>query len=317
MRYFRVYPWGMQLALFLLMTFTFMSGISAALLAVLPKATGYSYADVAAITAHSAAGLRHTFLGVQGVQSLFTFLLPAAAFAYLATPRPAAYLGLRKPGKPLHWLLVVLAMAGAMPVLLYIQELMHHVNFGVEAQKNYEAQARLMEALITSHSAAELAAVFTVMAIIPGIGEELFFRGVLMRFTRRRSAGMVVPVLFTGVVFAFVHANVYGYASIFLAGVLLAVIYYLTGSLLCSIAGHMFFNGFQVLLTYMGMHNAAVRNFISNDTVPLALVAAGAAVCAAALFLLVKNATPLPPRWMDDYSPAEGGDTGNNHSTQP
>ena len=305
MKYFRVFPWGLQLGLFLLMAFTFISGASAIVQAVLPKATGHSIEEILAFTAGGSASLKHAFLAMQGINSVSVFLLPAAVFAYLASPRPAEYLGVRKPGKPIHWLLSLLVMAGAMPVLMMIQQLMHNINFGPGLKASHEAQMKLSEALLTMNSPAEFIAAFLVMAITPAIGEELFFRGVFLRFVRKRTLSMVVPVLFTAAIFSFVHTNLYGYISIFLAGVLLALIYQLTGSLLCSMAGHLYFNGLQVVLLYLGNSNKAINEFASSDSVSWSFVAVGAAVFAASFYLLVKTATPLPINWTDDYNQAE------------
>lgn len=302
MKYFREYPWGFQLGLFLLMAFTFISGASAIVQAVLPTATGHSIQEILAFTEGGSSSLKHAFLVFQGLNSAFVFLLPSAVFAYLSTPRPAQYLGVRQPGKPLHWLLSILVMAGAMPVLMYIQQLMHNIDFGTGIKASHEAQMKLSQALLTMKSPGEFLAVFLVMAITPAIGEELFFRGVFMRFVRKRTLSMVVPVLFTAVIFSFVHTNLYGYISIFLAGVLLAVIYQLTGSLLCSMAGHLYFNGLQVVLLYFGSSNATIKAFVERDTVSLSFVAIGAVVFVGSFLLLLKTATPLPVNWTDDYT---------------
>jgi uncharacterized protein len=314
MRYFREYPWGFQLGLFLLMAFTFISGASAVVQAVLPKATGHSIEEILAFTTGASASLKHAFLAFQALNSVSVFFLPAAVFAYLATPRPAQYLGVRKPGKPLHWLLSVLVMAGAMPVLMMIQQLMHNIDFGPGLKASHEAQMKLSEALLVMNSPGEFIAVFLVMAITPAIGEELFFRGVFLRFVRKRTLNMVVPILFTAVIFSFVHTNLYGYISIFLAGVLLAVIYQLTGSILCSMAGHLYFNGLQVVLLYFGNSNATIKDFVSRDQVSWGFVAVGAAVFAGSFYLLLKTATPLPANWTDDFTPAE---TDQRNSSKP
>ena len=144
-----------------------------------------------------------------------------------------------------------------------------------------------------------------MIAIVPALGEELFFRGVLMRFVRQRSRNMVMPVVLTAIIFSLSHTNIYGYLSIFLAGVLLAVIYNLTGSLWCSILAHCSFNGLQILITYMGTRNAAMKTFMEQTTVPYYLVIAGAILFGISFYLLLKNKTPLPANWSDNFTPEE------------
>jgi membrane protease YdiL (CAAX protease family) len=144
-----------------------------------------------------------------------------------------------------------------------------------------------------------------IMAIIPALGEEMFFRGVLMRFVKKRSRTMLAPILTSAALFALAHSNVYGLPSIFSAGILLAVIYYLTGSLWCSIFAHLLFNGLQVILSYAGSNNAAIKAFMSTNTVSYPLVIGSILVFCVSFYLLWKNRTPLAPNWTDDFAPGE------------
>src|SRR4051812_21680153 len=121
MKYFRAYPWGLQLLLFFMMIITMMGFGTVMVLTFLPKITPYSPLQLENISAQSPASLISTTLVVQGVLSTFIFLVPAFVFSYLAHPSPKEYLGLRAPGKKIQLLLVVLLMLGAMPVLQMIE----------------------------------------------------------------------------------------------------------------------------------------------------------------------------------------------------
>lgn len=302
MRYFRTYPWGLQLLLFMLMVFTFLSATQALVLALLPGLTGYQLTDLYGINPASPAPLIGAAMITQGVQNAFMFGVPALLFGYMAHPTPSYYLGLRRPGKALHWILAVALMAGAMPLLMELEQLMHLFDFGPEVAKTQKANDDLINAFIKASSLPEFIRAFIVMAIVPGIGEELFFRGVLMRFVRKKTSGMVVPILFSAVVFAFAHLNVYGLPSIFLAGVLLAIIYQLTGSLWCSVVAHLFFNGSQVLIQYMANSSAGAKELTEARQVPLYWILAGAALFGGAAYALYKNRTPLPATWANDFA---------------
>ena len=305
MRYFRSYPWGLQLLLFILMVFTFMSSAGVIILLVLTKMTGFLPAQLATIGPDSPAALVNVGIMVQGIQSIFIFVLSALLFAYLSTPRPAQYLGLRAPGKNIQVLLVIFIMLGATPVLQMIEGIISTINFGPKIKAAQEASDNMFNAFLNMPSFGSFIKVFVIMAIIPAFGEELFFRGVLMRFAKQRSRNMLFPILFTAAVFAYSHSNIYGFVSIFFAGILLAVIYNLTGSIWCSIVGHFTFNGMQVILSYMSNHNAAVKDFMAKSSVPVYLVIAGAIVFSSSFYLLLKNKTPLPANWSDNFSREE------------
>ena len=297
MKYFREYPWGMQALLFVLMVFTMMSAASAIMLSVLPKLTGFTMLQVTNMDEKSSPALVNAALVFQGFGSLLAYLAPAAIFAYLAHPQPKQYLGLRAPGKPIQLVLVILVMLGSMPVLGFIADMIGKIDFGADVKAKQEANDRIMEAFLKVPSAAALLKAVLVMAVIPAFAEELFFRGILMRIARKRSRNMVVPVLLTAIVFSLSHSNIYGYLSIFLAGVLLAVIYNVTGSLWCAILAHFTFNGTQILLSYLSGSDKAA----SDKDIPLMLVVAGAVVFAGSFYLLLKNKTPLPEKWYEDF----------------
>lgn len=305
MRYFRYYPWGLQLLLFMLMVFTMISGAGVVIASVFTKMTGFDPTRMQNISPDSPAGLVSAALTLQGISSICIFLLPALLFAYLTTPRPAEYLGLRAPKKNIHLLLVVLIMLGATPVFELIQWLVSNINFGAKIKAEQQASDNMYNAFLSMPTPGSFIKAFSIMALIPAIGEEMFFRGVLMRFARQRSRNMVFPVVFTALIFAYSHSNIYGYIPIFLAGLLLALMYNLTGSIWCSILAHLSFNGVQVALSYLSNHNKNAKAFLDSNSILAILVAAGAIVFGLSFYMLLKTKTPLPDNWSDNFTPEE------------
>jgi CAAX protease family protein len=304
-RYFRYYPWALQLLLFLMLIVTMMGVGSLMALTFIPKFTPYNLGQIEVINENSPMGLVDVAIIVQGMLSLLVFLMPAFLFAYLSHPRPLAYLGLKAPGKGIQLLLVVLMMLGAIPVLQMIEGLISHIDFGTKVKESQAASDSMMSAFLNVPTFSAFVKAFVVMAIIPAMGEELFFRGILLRFARKKTMNMIFPVLFTAIIFSYSHTNIYGFLSIFLAGVILAVIYNITGSLWCSILGHVVFNGSQVVLAYMSSSNTAIKTFMSNTSLPVSLVVGGAILFGISFYLLLKNKTPLPANWTDDFTPEE------------
>src|ERR1700741_3291004 len=106
-KYLRAYPWWFQLVLFFLMMMIMANFASFLILVFLPKFTPYSLSQVMEINTQSPPSLVKAFLHVQFFSSIFSYLLPAFVFAYLAHPQPLKYLGLNAPGK---WIQPILAM---------------------------------------------------------------------------------------------------------------------------------------------------------------------------------------------------------------
>ncbi len=301
MRYFRTYPLGLQLLLFTLMTFTMLSLAWVLIGALLPKVYGVPISDILEISEHTKPMLIHLSLIAQGIGSLMFFLTPSLTFAYLTHPSPRKYLGLRAPQKPIHLLIAILVMLGAMPLFMLLQNLMGHIDFGAEVRQKQAASDAVFRAYLTMPAFTDFLRTFIVVAIIPALGEELFFRGIVMRFTHKVTHNIAIPIAFSALIFAFTHASYSGLPSIFLAGVLLAAIYYLTGSIWCGILAHLFFNGSQIFLSYLGNSNNKASELVNENTIQWGLVAGGAVLLVAAFYMLWKTRTPLTNNWSDDY----------------
>lgn len=290
----------MQLILFFLMEITLFLVAQITVTQLVPMMFGVGVTQVESIGSKTPYGLVVISQYVQGYFSLLIFLVPALLFAYLTHPSPSFFLGLRRPGKAYHWLLVIFIMIGAIPVLEGIADLMHHLKLGSDAASQQQHSDEVSQAYMHMPAITDFLRTFIVMAIIPALGEEVFFRGIFMRYTIKVSRKLWTGIIFSAAIFAFSHANIYGLPSIFLAGVLLAGIYYLTGSLLCSMLAHMCFNGLQIVLIYATQGNKAATDWINNS--PLWLIFAGAAVFAVSFGLLWRTRTPLSHRWTNDFN---------------
>lgn len=99
---------------------------------------------------------------------------------------------------------------------------------------------------------------FALMAVIACIGaplsEEIIFRGYLYPAMKRFS-NIPVAIVFTGLLFGAVHMNLLGLIPLAIFGMLLAVLYEITGSLWAPIAAHMLFNSATVFVQLLGRLN--------------------------------------------------------------
>ena len=116
---------------------------------------------------------------------------------------------------------------------------------------------------------------------------------------------MIFPLFITSLLFALIHFAPYSIVPIFFAGLLLGLIYYLTGSLWCSILFHFLNNGLQIALEYYGNSNKSVQTIMDSNSLPLYLPLAGALMVAIALYILFKTKTPLAPGWENDFTAEE------------
>ena len=238
-RYWRYYPWGLQLILFILMVFTLASFFTVVIYVVVPAVTGVPLPAAISIGEGSSRAVIRAALLSQALNHMSLFLIPSLLFVYLTHPDVKNYLGLRKPGKSLHWPVVLLLMISFMPCILAFEGWISSFDLGEYANRLKEAKERMLKGFMKMNGMGDLIQALTVMALLPAVGEELFFRGILMRFAHRRSGSIVFAILLSSLIFALFHFSVYSFLSIFLAGALLGTIYYLTGSMWCNILCHL------------------------------------------------------------------------------
>lgn len=93
-----------------------------------------------------------------------------------------------------------------------------------------------------------------IFALLPALGEELIFRGMLLRWflpASGKGAGVHLSVLVTALLFAVSHLNWGTLLATFVAGVFLGYLYVWTGSVWTPVLMHALFNGTQFALAYL------------------------------------------------------------------
>jgi membrane protease YdiL (CAAX protease family) len=324
-RYWRTYPWFLQMTLVILMMITLASFTTYLLLVLAPKLSGLPFNEIANLTPASSPLAIRVGVLMQAVSHMGIFAIPALLFASFTHPRVREYLGLRAPGKTIHWLLATGIMLGLLPVFLWGEAwFMQHMHLGKWADEMQKTNDNTVKTFLTLSGSADLALLLFTLAFLPALGEELIFRGVLLRLMHRRvtkslptlvvgdtvvapdvQRTMVTPVIFTALLFAAVHFNPYGFAFIFIAGCILALIYFLTGSLLCSIWAHLLYNGIQVSGIFFSKHNAVAKNITDGKNIPALVPLIGLAVFGICFYMLVRTQTPLKTDWSNDFRPGE------------
>jgi membrane protease YdiL (CAAX protease family) len=89
-----------------------------------------------------------------------------------------------------------------------------------------------------------------VIAILPAIGEELFFRGSLMRIFGRFIPNIHLNIIIIAFIFSFIHLQFYGFLPRFLLGILLGYAYVYTRSIWMPILIHFINNAISTFAYY-------------------------------------------------------------------
>lgn len=90
-----------------------------------------------------------------------------------------------------------------------------------------------------------------LVAVLPGICEEITFRGVLLHGLRRRLRSVALCLVVRGI-FALFHLSLVRLLPTFLIGIVLAALTLVTGSLYPAVLWHALSNAFAILAEEAG-----------------------------------------------------------------
>ena len=195
----------------------------------------------------------------QGVTSIFMFVVPPIVYYYLTRKEHQMHdLGLRRLSPP-WWLILIGAalMFVSIPVTATLTSWNESMRLGGALQpfedflKTLEEAAKVAtEQMLKADTIGGLILNLVIIALIPAIGEELTFRGVLQQSLTRKM-NPHVAILLTAAIFSFIHFQFYGFLPRLFLGMLLGYMFYTTNSLWTSILMHFLNNGTAVMLYYL------------------------------------------------------------------
>jgi membrane protease YdiL (CAAX protease family) len=182
----------------------------------------------------------------------------------------------------------------AQPLILFI--ILDSDSFFLpEALKGLEAQLEEIEYAVRKKLVVllddNLGINLFVFALIPGVVEELFFRGFLQN-TLLRFFSPHIAVWVTGLLFSLLHFQVFGFFSRWILGIFFGYMALWHKNLLPAIASHFANNAFHVSVAYYKIHNnilsaAEAENISSIDGIWALLSALG---CTAIMIAFYKYA---------------------------
>jgi membrane protease YdiL (CAAX protease family) len=208
---------------------------------------------------------------IQTVSEIGTFILPALFLAYTFSTSASAYLSLDKKARPESIIFVFILLIAAVPLINFLGELNSHMKLpswmeGVEQQmKSTEEQAaKLTEKFLVIQSPWQFIYAMIMIAVLPALGEELLFRGIIQRIFSEWSGSRHTGIWATAILFSAMHMQFYGFIPRLLLGVMLGYLFLWSGSLWLPILAHFINNGAAVIASYMYTHD---RITINPDTI--------------------------------------------------
>ncbi len=190
-------------------------------------------------------------------QSIGLFVFPPFILAFLFSNKIFNYLGFSSNINLLALLLSGTVMLIALPFINFTAEinqalvLPDSLSWLEQIMRDSEQNAEhITKIFLNINSVSGLIINLIMMALIPAIGEELMFRGLIQKSLSKKM-NIHIAIFISAFIFSFIHFQFFGFLPRFLMGVFFGYVFYWSGNLWLTIFAHFVNNGSAVVLAYV------------------------------------------------------------------
>jgi len=207
---------------------------------------------------------------MQFVQHLSIFVVPPIIAAYIFSKYPKHYLYAEVKSNFVVYILAAIIIIFAVPLINYTGALNAKLSLpasfsGLETKIRAmeEAAEKMTEAFLNVKTIGGLGVNLIIVALLPAVGEEFLFRGILFRLFVEWSKNKHVAILISAFLFSAIHFQFYGFLPRFLLGVLFGYLLVWSKNIWVPVTVHFVNNGLAVVLYYF-MHGSEMYKKAEN-----------------------------------------------------
>jgi membrane protease YdiL (CAAX protease family) len=222
----------------------------------------------------------------QAINQIGIFVLPALFYAFLEKSQAFDFLKLNKKIQPQSLLFSILIIISALPAINWMVEINEQMklpgflsNLENWMKESEEKTKLLTDIFLDVDSISGLMVNLFIIAFLAALGEELLFRGVILKILADATKNIHWGIIISAALFSAMHMQFYGFLPRMALGVIFGYIFVWSGSLWVPIILHFLFNGMTVVATYLYKIEA-----ISSD--PDSLGTSSSVVLISASFLI-------------------------------
>ncbi|MEI6455450.1 MAG: CPBP family intramembrane glutamic endopeptidase [bacterium] len=231
---------------------------------------------------------------LQIVQSIGLFIIPPLLAGFFFERNTLKYLRIDKPSRPIIYLFTIAIMFAALPIvnwMVAVNEGMKLPQF-LEGMENWmksteEEAARLTEAFMNVKTTGGFLVNLLMIAVLPAIGEEFLFRGLLQRLFAEWTKNIHIAIFLGALLFGAMHMQFYGIFPRMMLGVLFGYLFYWTGSIWIPVFAHFINNASAVIVAFLanrGAISSGYEDFGSTNNIFLII---GSALITGMILLII------------------------------
>jgi membrane protease YdiL (CAAX protease family) len=223
--------------------------------------------DIAAFSDYTDPQIIYALKYFQIINQIGVFIVPAILFVVLTDDDIKGYLNLDKGSGRFSTIFGFIVLAVSLPFINWLVAIngeMHLPAYlsGVESwMRSAEDNARkLTDAFLATDTWGGFLVNLVMIAGLAAIGEELIFRGILVRLFGEWTRNVHLSVIIPAFLFSALHLQFYGFFGRLMLGIILGYLFVWSGSLWVPITVHFLNNAMAVIISFLDQ-----RGIISTD----------------------------------------------------
>lgn len=250
----------------------------------------------------------------QVIQSIGLFVAPPFAIGWLYSENIGEYLKINRSTKAQSFLLAAICLLAVIPVINFLGAINSQMRLpeslsGLENwMKTMEDAAKILtEKFLKVDSLGGLLFNVFMIAVLPALGEELMFRGVIQRIFSNWTRNHHWGIWITAFLFSAMHMQFYGFLPRMALGAMFGYLLVWTGTMWVPILAH-FVNNLMGVLGYFLIDKGTISNDIEEwgtGTEQIPLVLFSFLVVGGLLYLIYKGEqvkTKMPVNRVDSQA---------------
>lgn len=215
-----------------------------------------------------------SLIGAQIVSSVITFALPAIIVSSWKSNSSLDTLTDIKRVPLVGWILAIACLTVCQPLVQWSCFVNEQLCMRMDSWENLRAFSKMTNTLIFNmmkhDTISECVVLFFVIAVLPAVVEEMFFRGTLQRIMTLTTNNAWVAIFTASTVFSLMHGDIVAFLPRFILGFLLGTIYHFGKNIWVNIAAHAFNNSMAVItVIFSDDFNVDTMNQLQENPGPI------------------------------------------------
>jgi uncharacterized protein len=191
------------------------------------------------------------------------FIVPPVLFVWLLYGRhfTPQLLQIDRSPRMFTLLMTFAGLMMSLPLVSWLTEVNMSIPLPSSLMRSEENAALIIQLFFDDHSISRFVMNMFMVAVIPALGEELFFRGIMQTWLARGMKNVHLAVITSAFIFSFFHFQFHGFIPRMVLGVMFGYLLVWSGTLWVPIFAHLINNGAAVLVEFLARRGVISQGY--------------------------------------------------------